>query len=225
MNVISRDIKWTIFGDLSWNSSYSSLGIHRFSGFSGLTFTGWMSTVFISHFFIWILNYISCEKVSMISKLEKISQFIHLLYPVKTFVIFKKHRKWVECEKLFMAILELFIGQFYFQIHVIKLQRTWRFPDIFYFTDLRPTRGAKKIPNTVLKTRLKIKETAYTLVFGKNIVVCFQSQYFQYLGTLKIFSGTWCAGPIHPNAHKPFVWLILIPNHYSNTLSSQLMIW
>jgi hypothetical protein len=89
-----------------------------------------------------------------------------------------------------MAILELFIGQFYFQIDVFKLQRTWRFPDISYFTDLRPT---GEIPNTVLKTRLKIKETAYTLVFGKNIVVCFQSQSIKtfsvYLGTLKIISG------------------------------------
>jgi hypothetical protein len=40
---------------------------------------------------------------------------------------------------------------------------------------LRQTRGDKKIPKTVLKTTLKIKETASTLLFIKYFVVSFQS--------------------------------------------------
>jgi hypothetical protein len=55
------------------------------------------------------------------------------------------------------------------------LERTWKFPDISYFTDLRQTRGAKKVPKIVLKTRLKTKETTYTLVFVKYLVVSFRS--------------------------------------------------
>jgi hypothetical protein len=39
---------------------------------------------------------------------------------------------------------------------------------------LRQFRSAKKIPKTVLKTRLKTKETTYTLVFLKYLVVSFQ---------------------------------------------------
>jgi hypothetical protein len=35
--------------------------------------------------------------------------------------------------------------------------------DISYFTELRQTRGEKKIPKTVLKTILKTKETTYRL--------------------------------------------------------------
>jgi hypothetical protein len=35
---------------------------------------------------------------------------------------------------------------------------------------LRQTRGDKKIPRTVLKTRLKTKETTYTLVFGNPLL-------------------------------------------------------
>jgi hypothetical protein len=74
-----------------------------------------------------------------------------------------------------MTIFE-FIGHFFFQNDVLKLQedlseikvflekRTWKFPDISYFTDLRQTRSAKKIPRTVLKTRLKPEEATYTLV-------------------------------------------------------------
>jgi hypothetical protein len=53
----------------------------------------------------------------------------------------------------------------------IPRKRTWKFPGICYFPDLRQTSGAENIPKTVLKTRLKTKETTYTLVFGKNLVV------------------------------------------------------
>jgi hypothetical protein len=37
-----------------------------------------------------------------------------------------------------------------------------KFPDISYSTALRQTRGAKKVPKTVLETKLKTKETTYT---------------------------------------------------------------
>jgi hypothetical protein len=47
---------------------------------------------------------------------------------------------------------------------------TWKFPDISYYTDLRQTRGAEKIPKKVLKTRLKTKETSFTLVFGNTLL-------------------------------------------------------
>jgi hypothetical protein len=50
---------------------------------------------------------------------------------------------------------------------IFQRKRTWKFPDISYFEDLRQTRSAKKIPKTVMKTRLKIKETSYTMVFAK----------------------------------------------------------
>jgi hypothetical protein len=71
-----------------------------------------------------------------------------------------------------MTIFE-FIGQFFFQNYVFKLQedflqlkirRTWQFPDITYFTDLIHTKDAKKIPKTVLKTRHKTKEITYNLM-------------------------------------------------------------
>jgi hypothetical protein len=69
-----------------------------------------------------------------------------------------------------MAIFE-FVGQFYFQNDVFKLQEDFlehkirefhenglgNFQAFFYFTDSRQTRGAKTIPKTVLKTRLKPK--------------------------------------------------------------------
>jgi hypothetical protein len=58
---------------------------------------------------------------------------------------------------------------------LIVLIKSWKFPDIPYFADLRQTRGAKKIPETVLKTRLKTKETTYTLVFVKYLVISFPS--------------------------------------------------
>jgi hypothetical protein len=82
-----------------------------------------------------------------------------------------------------MTIFEL-IGQFYFQNDVFKLQEVFseleirtdlEVSEISYFTDLRQTRGAKKIPKTVLKTRLKTKETTYTLVFVKYLVVSFRT--------------------------------------------------
>jgi hypothetical protein len=41
---------------------------------------------------------------------------------------------------------------------------------------LRHTRGAKKTPKIVLKTTFKTKETTYTLVSEKYLVVSFQSQ-------------------------------------------------
>jgi hypothetical protein len=48
------------------------------------------------------------------------------------------------------------------------LRQTWKFQEISYFTDLRQPGGAKKYLKTVLKTRLKTKETTYILVFGKT---------------------------------------------------------
>jgi hypothetical protein len=39
---------------------------------------------------------------------------------------------------------------------------------------LRKTKGAKKIPKTVLKIGIKIKETTYTLVFRKHLFVFFR---------------------------------------------------
>jgi hypothetical protein len=75
-----------------------------------------------------------------------------------------------------MTVFEFFV-QFFFQNVVFKLQKdfsghgirvfleeTWKLPDIFNCTDLRQTRCAKNIPKTILKTRLKTKETTYTLV-------------------------------------------------------------
>jgi hypothetical protein len=55
----------------------------------------------------------------------------------------------------------------------ISVGRTWKFLDLSYFTDLKQTRGGKKIPKTVLKTRFKTKKTIYTLVFVKYLVVSF----------------------------------------------------
>jgi hypothetical protein len=55
------------------------------------------------------------------------------------------------------------------------LRRDWKLPGISYFTDLRQTRCSQKIPKTVLRTRLKTKETTYTLVLGKYLVVSFPS--------------------------------------------------
>jgi hypothetical protein len=76
-----------------------------------------------------------------------------------------------------MTIFE-FVGQYFFQNGVFKLQEDFSehgirvffenglgsIQEVSYFTDLRQARGAKKIPKPVLKTRLKIKETTYTLV-------------------------------------------------------------
>jgi hypothetical protein len=68
-----------------------------------------------------------------------------------------------------MTVFE-FIGQFFVQIDVFKLQEVFsehgirviiekrtdlKLPVTSYFTDLRPSRCAKKISKTVLKTRLK----------------------------------------------------------------------
>jgi hypothetical protein len=64
--------------------------------------------------------------------------------------------------KMFMTIFKLF-EQFFFQNNVSKIQEDfselgirvfvedgpWKFPGISYLTDLRQTRGAKKILKTV----------------------------------------------------------------------------
>jgi hypothetical protein len=42
--------------------------------------------------------------------------------------------------------------------------------EISYYTDLRQTRGDKTILKTVLNTRLKSKETTYTLVLGNTLL-------------------------------------------------------
>jgi hypothetical protein len=71
-----------------------------------------------------------------------------------------------------MTLFE-FLGQFFFCYDVFKLQEVFSEDGIrvyiesglgnnSYFTDFRQTRDDKKIPKTVLKTRLKIKETAGT---------------------------------------------------------------
>jgi hypothetical protein len=54
-------------------------------------------------------------------------------------------------------------------------KRTWELPDISYFIDLRPTGDDKKIPKTVLKTRLKTKETTYTLILQNTLWSLFQA--------------------------------------------------
>jgi hypothetical protein len=46
----------------------------------------------------------------------------------------------------------------------IPWEGSWKLPDISYFTDLRQNRCAKNISKTVLKTRLKTKETTFTLI-------------------------------------------------------------
>jgi hypothetical protein len=70
--------------------------------------------------------------------------------------------------KFFMTVFE-FIGHFFIQNDVFKLQEAFSeyeisvllehglvsCPEISYFLDLRQTSDAKKIPKTVLKTRLK----------------------------------------------------------------------
>jgi hypothetical protein len=54
-------------------------------------------------------------------------------------------------------------------------EKTWKLPGISYFTNLRQTRDATKIPKTVFKFRLDTKETTYTLVFENNLLVSFRS--------------------------------------------------
>jgi hypothetical protein len=41
------------------------------------------------------------------------------------------------------------------------------FLGISYFTDLRQTKAVKKIPKTVMKTRLKTKESTFIFAFRK----------------------------------------------------------
>jgi hypothetical protein len=78
-------------------------------------------------------------------------------------------------------------------------ERTWKFPDISYFKDLRQNRGAKMIPKTALITRLKTKETTYSLVFVKYHVISFRSHslrvfpvFLEY--SLRLILETWRAG-------------------------------
>jgi hypothetical protein len=64
---------------------------------------------------------------------------------------------------------------------------------------LRQTREAKKIPKTVLKTRLKTEETKCTLVLRKYLVVCFRSHSVRAFSvfledSLRTISGTGRAG-------------------------------
>jgi hypothetical protein len=66
------------------------------------------------------------------------------------------------------------------------------YPDISFFTDLRQTRGAEKIPKTVLKTKL---QTTYTLVFINYLVVIFRGHSIRAFSvfledSLGIISGT-----------------------------------
>jgi hypothetical protein len=52
--------------------------------------------------------------------------------------------------------------------------KTWKFPGISYFSDLRQTRCAEKISKPVLETTLFTKETMCTLDFTKYFVVSFE---------------------------------------------------
>jgi hypothetical protein len=79
------------------------------------------------------------------------------------------------------------------------LRTNLKFPDISYFTDLRQTKGGKNIQKTVSKTKLKIKETTYTLIFVKYLVVSFWSPSTRAFSvflkdSLRIISGIWRAG-------------------------------
>jgi hypothetical protein len=67
----------------------------------------------------------------------------------------------------------VFVGQFFFQSDVFKLQEVFsqhrKFPDISYLTDLRRTGGAKKIPKAVLKTRPKLQQTNHAYFCFRKI--------------------------------------------------------
>jgi hypothetical protein len=64
-----------------------------------------------------------------------------------------------------MTVFE-FIGQFFFHNDVFKPQEvsSKHVIRVFLENGLGQNRGAKKIPKTVLKTRLKTKETTYILI-------------------------------------------------------------
>jgi hypothetical protein len=70
----------------------------------------------------------------------------------------------------------------------ISIERTWKLRNISYFTGSRQTGDAKKILKTVLKTKLKIEETTYTLVFVKYLVVSFRSHSNRVLSKNSWFS-------------------------------------
>jgi hypothetical protein len=53
-----------------------------------------------------------------------------------------------------------------------------------YFSDLRQTKYAKKIPKPVLETTLITKENTYTLDFGKYFVVSFWSHLIRAFSVL-----------------------------------------
>jgi hypothetical protein len=80
---------------------------------------------------------------------------------------------------LFFSLLDNFSSKMMFLNYKKSFQRMG--PDLamrsdlkvsrlFLFTDLTQTRGNKKIPKTVLKTRLKTKETTYTLFFENTLL-------------------------------------------------------
>jgi hypothetical protein len=65
------------------------------------------------------------------------------------------------------------VGQFFFKNYIYKLQEVFSEHGIRVFPEkghgsfqryLRQTRCAKNIPKTVLKIRLKTKDTTYTLI-------------------------------------------------------------
>jgi hypothetical protein len=80
---------------------------------------------------------------------------------------------------MFMTVVDL-IGPFIFQND----------DSIRCFTDLRQIQGVRKIPKTVLETRLKFKETTYTLFFEKYLVVSIEAFSVFLKDSLRIISET-----------------------------------
>jgi hypothetical protein len=106
-----------------------------------------------------------------------------------------------------MTIFE-FVGQFFFQNDVFKLPEDVSELGIRVFLAnglesfqtflILQIWDKPKIPKTVLKTRLKIKETTYTLVSVKNIVVYLRSHSIRAFSvlledSLRIISEAWLA--------------------------------
>jgi hypothetical protein len=114
------------------------------------------------------------------------------------------------CQYFCMIIFE-FIRHFYFQNDVfqflkvfsdigfrVNLEERLENFEVFFILQIR-NRDAKKIPKTVLKYRLKTKETTYTLFFAKRLVVSFRSHLIRAISVLledplRIISGTRRAG-------------------------------
>jgi hypothetical protein len=57
--------------------------------------------------------------------------------------------------------------------HEIRVLWTCKLPGISYFTEMREKSEAKKIQKTVLRTRLKTKESTYSFVIVKYLVDSF----------------------------------------------------